>query len=495
MNIQNNDFNQPSMFFQNIWTIASREFKAIVLTKSYIASIFLVPLVVFFTLVIAFSLQFINIVTKPQLPTAIHDQSNRLVSFIVTNNTNPKIPLNFQIYCEAAAETNGLVEKLDSLKIKWFPPQSFDLEKLKVQIEKQKLESVLIIPAEFFKDSKVTYIARNNLTGSLPPRLQQMLEAYRLNYLRKKVNISQEELNQILQPIQIEARSVIVEQAKGTSNDSISLRLLAAAAIYGILSICIAIHGSKLTMSILEERKSKVMEMLLSAVKPIEFMWGKILGSAAAAILQTGIWSAFLFFAFVRSGAAVFDLTARTIVKTNSSNQLLNPMAGTEMIKSAVNESANIGVLDNPQIPINPEMLIYLVIFTITGFLLYATIFAAIGAVANSVTEAQYLETPLVFLMMFPTYLFLPLIENPNGNVIVYSSFIPYFTPFVIYSRICVDQVPFSQIALGLGILLVAIAVNVFFVSAIYKTSLLLYGKKITLKELWKMFWLSVRSR
>jgi ABC-2 type transport system permease protein len=479
---------------RNIGIITAREFKTIVFTKSYLASIFLVPLVVFLTLVLAFSLQFINIASKPQLRTVILDNTDRLSNFITTNNTDFSVRLNFKIYEESKIKDDKKIQTLDKIKVKVLPAKDFRIESLKAQIKDQKLEGILIIPTDFFENSKVTYIARNNLTGSLPPRMKQMLEAFRLNRLRAQLKISQEELGQILKPIDVNSVSVIVERDKGKPKDSISLRLLAAAAIYGILSICIAIHGSKLTMSILEERRSKVMEVLLSAVKPIEFMWGKILGSTLAAVLQTGIWSAMLFFAFIKSGAAVFEITARTIVKSGASGQVLDPTGGTELVQNAVNESANIAMLDQPQIPINGEMLLYLIIFSVAGFLLYATIFAAIGAIANSVTEAQYLETPLVFLMLFPTYLFLPLIENPSGKVIVYSSFFPYFTPFVLYSRICVDEVPFFQIALGLGLLLLAIAVNIFFVSVIYKTSLLLYGKKITAGELWKMFKYSLGS-
>jgi ABC-2 type transport system permease protein len=154
---------------------------------------------------------------------------------------------------------------------------------------------------------------------------------------------------------------------------------------------------------------------------------------------------------------------------------------------NGIHEEASIEMLDNPHISANPELLIYLIIFAITGFLLYATLFAAVGAIASSVTEAQYLETPLVFLMMFPTYLFLPLIDNPNGPVIIASSFFPYFSPFVMYSRICVDQVPFTQIFISIVLLILAIVINVLLVSALYRGGVLLYGKKINFTELFNL--------
>jgi ABC-2 type transport system permease protein len=461
-----------------ILVIAWREFKAIVLTKSYLASILLVPLVVFGTIVIAFSLQFINIASKPVLPAAILDQSGELSQFILHKNGGKD--LNLQIYNTSNASLKACQE-LSKLKVICFTQPEFSLTKLQSQIKLGKLEGLLTIPSHFFESRKVTYLSRNNLMGALPPELNQMLERYRFYKLKQKTNLQSTDLDLILKPISVQTISLI-ENKKG--RNSSSLRLLAAAAIYGILSVCIAIHGSKLTMSILEEKKTKIVEILLSSVKPIEFMWGKILGSGAAAILQTGIWSAMLFIGFVRSGAMVFETTARVIIKSGQAGAALDPLAGTQVVGAAVQETANLSALSNPQIALNPAMLTYLVLFTITGFLLYATLFAAVGALANSVTEAQYLETPLVFLMMFPTYLFLPLIENPNGPVIVASSFFPYFSPFVMYSRICVDQVPFWHIMLSLLFVVLAIGINVYLVSGLYRAGLLLYGKKVTFKEL-----------
>lgn len=472
----------------NIVTIALREFKSIVFTKSYVASIVLVPLVVFATIVVAFSLQFVNIVSKPLLENVIIDETGKLSTFISQNTHSGKEKLHLQIYSSNHVIDKKEIAKLNDLKVVLHSMSELKPVELKQKIKSEKLEGMLVIPKSFFEDSQVQYTARNNLMGILPRGLLQMLDAFKINRLRQESRLSEEEVKKILQPIQAETFSVVEVHTKDKGKESSSIRLLAAAAIYGILSICIAIHGSKLTMSILEEKKSKVMEILLSAVKPIEFMWGKILGSAAAAILQTGIWSTILFFAFIRSGAMVFDLTARAIVKSGQMGSSFSPTAGHELIQSAIKEQVGIEALNNPQISVNPEMLTYLILFTIMGFLLYATLFASVGAIANSVTEAQYLETPLVFLMMFPTYLFLPLLENPNGPVIVGSSFFPYFTPFVMYSRICVDQVPFKQIAISVLILLVAILVNVYLVSGLYRANVLLYGKKITIGEVFKLF-------
>jgi len=473
------------LLMPNILTIALREFKAIVLTKSYIASILLVPLVVFFTIAVAFSLQFVNIAAKPILNTVIVDQTGELRRYLTERSSEHKEKLHLLIYSQdqGVADT----QTLQNIAVQYRPIAAFDEQNDKEEIRNGKLEGLLIIPSNFFERSQVKYASRNNLMGILPRGMIQMLDAFKLNHLRKEGSLSQEEINKILQPIQAETISVIQGNQRDKGKDSSSIRLLAAAAIYGILSICIAIHGSKLTMSILEEKKSKVMEILLSAVKPIEFIWGKILGSAAAAILQTSIWSALLFFIFIKSGAMVFDITARAIVKSGQMGTSFSPTAGQELVQSTIKENVTIDTLTNPHISVNPETLIYLVSFTILGFLLYATLFAAVGAITNSITEAQYFETPLIFLMMFPTYLFLPLLENPNGPVIVVSSFFPYFTPFVMYSRICVDQVPFWQIMISITLLLIAIVSHGALVAALYRANVLLYGKKLTLTELIKL--------
>jgi ABC-2 type transport system permease protein len=477
----------------NILNVAKREFKSIVLTKWYIASIVLVPLVVFVTIVLAFSLQFINIASKPVLSTVIADETGELSAFLVKNSLLLSQKLNLEIYSRKPI-LKSQNEKLQSLNVQTYEWKLYNPQVISDKIKNEKLEGSLNIPADFFEKSEVKYFARNNLMGALPDKLKQMLEGFRLNQLSASTNLSQAQLQKILSPIKAETFSLVAVNKKDKGKDSNSMRLLAAVVIYGILSICIAIHGSKLTMSILEEKRTKIMEILLSAVTPVDFMWGKILGSASAAFIQTGIWSVLLFFAFVLSGSAVFETTARAMIKNSQAPSSISVTAGSEIIKSTINENASFKALEQPQITINPEMLIYLIVFTVAGFLLYATLFAAVGAIANSATEAQYLETPLVFLMMFPTYLFLPLIENPNGPVIVLSSFFPYFSPFVMYSRICVDQVPFSQIILSLGLLVAAIGLNVLLVSALYRAGVLLYGKKLTIAELWNVVNLSVQK-
>ncbi|MFN5540028.1 MAG: ABC transporter permease [Candidatus Melainabacteria bacterium] len=485
---------------RNIFTIASREFKSIVLTKTYIASILLVPIVCFATIAIAFSLQFINVLAKPNLPNVIIDREGAFSNFLLQSSQNQISKLNLEIYVADPVQMSSLNKSLKFYDLN--KSQEKSLEKvIKQKIQKQQIAGSVEIPQDFAVTNKVIYISRNNLTHTLPGELDSLLNQFRLAKLGSENKITQEQIKKILEPIQVEAISIVEQNKKGKGKESSSIRLLAAAAIYGILSICIAIHGSKLTMSILEEKKTKIVEMLLSTVKPLEFMWGKILGSAAAAILQTGIWSVMLFFLFVNSGAMVFDSTAKIIVGSSSASALgsnsgqvsnYTPRAGTDLLKAGnftngIHEEASIEMLDNPHISANPELLIYLIIFAITGFLLYATLFAAVGAIASSVTEAQYLETPLVFLMMFPTYLFLPLIDNPNGPVIIASSFFPYFSPFVMYSRICVDQVPFTQIFISIVLLILAIVINVLLVSALYRGGVLLYGKKINFTELFNL--------
>jgi ABC-2 type transport system permease protein len=96
------------------------------------------------------------------------------------------------------------------------------------------------------------------------------------------------------------------------------------------------------------------------------------------------------------------------------------------------------------------------------------------------------METPLVFLLLFPSYMFWPLVQNPEGTMVVAGSYFPFFTPFVMYARMCVGEAGFLEATLGAGIMLVAIFVNVLLVSAIYRAGFLIYGKRPSFMEIGK---------
>ncbi|MDX1918894.1 MAG: ABC transporter permease [Candidatus Caenarcaniphilales bacterium] len=467
----------------NYLVIAWREFKTIVFTKWYLASIVLVPLVVFCTIVGAFFIQFANVSAQKPKPLIIADRSGKLGDYLASKGQIYTL-VNMQLYSDTSPK--GSSQRF----LKWQPLQNLPpLKDLENQIEAEKYAGLLEVPADFFEKSEVRYITRNTLTGSLPFGMQEYLENYRLEQEIALNGLTSEQVESLRSNVKVNSISVILRQGTKKAAPDNAVRILAAVCIYGILSIAIAIHGSKLTMSILEEKSSKIVEILLSCVKPLDLMWGKIIGGATAAILQMSIWGFLLFLIFVYSGAQVFEGVAHGVVASGQTyaGGVSALTSKTQLVKNTIQSNATPEDILKPKIKLDWKLLMLFFVFAITGFVLYATVFAAVGAVASSVTEAQHLETPLVFLMMFPTYLFLPMMENPNGPVIVLSSFFPYFSPFVMYSRICVDQVPWEEILLSILLIVLAIVLNIYIVSALYRAGILLYGKKLTMQEVFML--------
>jgi ABC-2 type transport system permease protein len=200
--------------------------------------------------------------------------------------------------------------------------------------------------------------------------------------------------------------------------------------------------------SVLEEKSSRVMEVLLSAVTAKELMAGKIVGVGAVGLTQLAVWS-------------LMGLTVAAPAVAAMREQL----AGMQLNLNAV---------------------IYFFIFFILGYLLYSSLFAALGAMVNTEQEAQNLQFFVMLPLILSTVLMMLVMRQPDSTVSMVSSLFPFCTPILMYIRILVQQPPMWQILLSIG-LLIATNYGVLVVcSRIYRVGILMYGKRPTLPELAK---------
>lgn len=214
-----------------------------------------------------------------------------------------------------------------------------------------------------------------------------------------------------------------------------------------VLYITLALYGVAVMRSIIEEKSSRVFEVLLSTVTPMELMAGKIGGVAAVGITQYLVW--ILMAAFLGGGAGVGALRTQL-----------------------------------GEIAIPGAILFYFVLFFLLGYLLYSTMFAALGAIVNSEQEAQQLQIVIMQFLIVPLLVALFVLRAPNSTAAVVLSLIPFFTPMLMFLRLNVGSPPAWQILLSIGLLL-ATNVAVLWVSArIYRVGILMYGKRPTLPEL-----------
>ena len=271
------------------------------------------------------------------------------------------------------------------------------------------------------------------------------------------------------------------ESAAGThtgekANSSIVATVVAYALSF-MLYMFILIYGVMVMQSVIEEKNSRVLEVMVSTVRPIEMMLGKILGVASVALLQVAIWVVLLL------GVGFFVMPELIPSEMSMVVEMLKQGASPE------NAGVDMGLLQAiatlTDVAYLAKIIVSLLVFMVSGFLLYAALFAAIGSSVDNPQDAQQLQTPVTIPIILSLFVMLSVINDPTSELAFWFSMIPLTSPIVMMARIPYD-IPTWEIALSLGILIATFAVVVWFAGKIYRVGILMHGKKPTLKELWK---------
>lgn len=241
-----------------------------------------------------------------------------------------------------------------------------------------------------------------------------------------------------------------------------------------VLYMFLLIYGAMVMQSVIEEKNSRVLEVMVSSVKPFQLMMGKILGVASVAIVQVAIWGVLIFgvgsFVLPQLMPAEAMMGAEAMeagVATNVDPEMLQ-------VVSAMTDSAYLA-----------KIFICLILFVFGGFLLYSAMFAAIGSAVDSVQDAQQLQTPVMLPIILGLLMMLAVINDPNSPIAFWFSVIPFTSPIVMMARIPYD-IPMWEIVLSLVLLYASFMVMVWLAAKIYRVGIFMYGKKPSLKELWK---------
>lgn len=245
-----------------------------------------------------------------------------------------------------------------------------------------------------------------------------------------------------------------------------------------LIFMFIIIYGNFVMRSVIEEKTSRIIEVIISSVKPFQLMMGKIIGNSLAGVLQFLIW-------IVIGLLGIFGLSTvfGAQMSTGSTTEIMKQMPAEQ-----TNEVANI-IHQIPlylnEIPVFSTMAFF-VIFFIGGYFLYSSLYAAIGAAVDSETDSQQFLLPIIMPLMLGIYVgFGTVLNDPHGTVATIFSLIPFTSPIVMLMRIPFG-VPWWQLALSITLLFGTFLGVVWFASKIYRVGILMYGKKPTWKELYK---------
>ncbi|MBR5041637.1 MAG: ABC transporter permease [Bacteroidales bacterium] len=259
-----------------------------------------------------------------------------------------------------------------------------------------------------------------------------------------------------------------------------------------IIYMFIALFGGMVMSSVIEEKASRVVEVLVSSVKATELMFGKIIGVALVALTQFFLWIV-LTFAIVGIVGAV---SGQKLLGDSNPTELVQTMGGVsadqaEAVTAALSDSTETNVILSTigNLPFGKIILCF-VLFFVFGYMLYASLFAAIGSAVENEGDTQQLQIPVTIPLLLGFFIAIYAFKAPDSALVFWGSMIPFTSPIVMLARLPFG-VPGWEIAVSIILLIATFAVCAWLSAKIYKVGILMFGKKSTWKDLWK--WLKLK--
>jgi ABC-2 type transport system permease protein len=246
-----------------------------------------------------------------------------------------------------------------------------------------------------------------------------------------------------------------------------------------IIYMFIVIYGAQVMTGVVQEKTNRIVEVIISSVKPFELMMGKIIGIAMVGLTQFLMWVIL---------TAVITMVGSSIVGLNMDVSTLQQMQQVGM-HPALPTQALPTEMQSLFIALNGlnyiQIIGLFIVYFLGGYLLYASLFAAVGSAVDNETDTQQFSLPIMLPIIFAIYAGIFSAENPDGPLAFWCSMIPFTSPIVMVVRLPFD-VPIWQIVLSISILILSFIGTTWMAAKIYRTGILMYGKKVTWKELWK---------
>ena len=318
-----------------------------------------------------------------------------------------------------------------------------------------------------------------SLESNLASQMEKIIERERL----KRYDI--ENLEQIMKDVKVKVsfttfRNDLSEEGEDEEATSSSIAYMLGLVLGMMLYMFLIIYGSMVMTSVIEEKGSRVLDVLVSSVSPFQLMLGKILGVASVAVTQIAIWGVLV----CGIGAVVLPaLMPEDVMQTVEAVQM-GQMTTIEAdidadLLSAVSLATDVGGL--------VMMFVWLLLFLVGGFLFYSAMFAAVGSAVDSIQDANQLQTPITVPIILALILAMSVFNDPNSTLAFWGSIIPFTSPVVMMARVPFG-IPTWQIVLSLVLLYTSVVAMAWAAGKIYRVGIFMHGKKPSFKEL--MSWI-----
>ena len=328
-------------------------------------------------------------------------------------------------------------------------------------------------------------------SSGLAGKVDDAIEEYRVQ------SYGIENLSQIMEEVKshVKVTEYTMDESGKESVSESSIYMIVSMLLGIIIWMFIMMFGGQVMSSVIEEKSSRVVEVLISSVKAVDLMFGKIIGVALVALTQFLLW--IILTVILTSAASMFmgkdmlksfssnpEMMAQTTMGVHPDLGNLTAPADTAEIAAGNPSGLQTVVATLANIPWT-KLIISFIIYFILGYLLYASLYAAVGSAVESVEDTQQLQLPITIPLMIAYMIILMAFQNPDSGVVVWASMIPFTSPIVMLARIPYG-VPMWQLIVSIALLFLTFLGCAWVSAKIYKVGILMFGKKSTFKDLWK---------
>jgi ABC-2 type transport system permease protein len=408
----------------NVWLIAKREYLERVRTRAFMLSTILIPL----------------LMGGGIIGSIVASAKTKSTSHITIVSQDQQLATDLQSELESGRESRMTVDVIS-------PGNSATRATLDSMLADKQLDGYLwITPASSSADPNsrpsFAYTPRSTADivtkGAITSALRTVLMRERLAHQ----GMIASDVDSLLQPVNVDTTQA------GKNADTVS-SFVAIYVLFFLMYMVIMLYGMNVARSIIEEKTSRVFEVMLATIRPEEMLAGKMIGVGSVGLTQVGVW------------------LATAVILTSTS-----------IVASLAGGGAPVHV------SLSLMQIIFFVVYFVLGFMLYASVAAALGAMTNSEQELQQLNLFLVMPLAACMFCLAPVITNPSGGFARLISLIPFCTPLIMYLRISLATPPVWEIALSIVLMLVTIYAIIWVASRIYRVGILMYGKKPNLPEI-----------
>jgi ABC-2 type transport system permease protein len=315
------------------------------------------------------------------------------------------------------------------------------VDEMKDMILSESIHSGVVIPEDFVESRKLSFYNKSvsslvTLDNSLRPAMNRLLREERFELKQVPDSL----FTYLAARTDWSSISVDASGAEEEQDEAVSFAM--AFILIMIIYIMVIMYGSHTLTAVIEEKSSRMAEVMLASVSPGNLMLGKVLGIGLAGLTQFGIW-AVAFFVLSQQGVSVGEF------------------------------SLDVGFL-------TPMILVSFVLFFLLGFFLYATLYAGIGAMCNTVQDSQQFHTPVAMGLVLPMLLLSLILRAPDSTLSVVLSLIPLFAPVLMFMRVCVETPPLWQIGLSWALMILSIWLASRMAGKLFRMGILMYGASPT---------------